>query len=173
MTRIYVDATTLIALGAIGELDLLSSFDRELVVLPAIRREVSTEPASTNVARFVDRNAVDDSFPGAEAHDERAMELLGESEVNGDVRLIAAVLAHTEVDEPAAIVSDDRRMRTVASGLGARVTGTLGVVVRAVEEGLSVDAGKALVRRVDEHGLHMTAELREAAYDLVEAAADR
>jgi len=44
MTRIYMDATTLIALGTIGELALLESFDGTPVVLPSIRDEVTTSP---------------------------------------------------------------------------------------------------------------------------------
>lgn len=171
MTRIYVDATTLIALGTIGELDLLTLFDGELVILPSIREEVTTEPAKTNLERLLNQDAVDTVSSGTDVDDEQATEILDESEVNGDVRLIAAVLAHTKADEAVAIVSDDRRLRTVARGLGAHVTGTIGVVVRAVEEGLSEDEAKTLVRRVDEHGLHMTASLREKANDLIEAAA--
>jgi hypothetical protein len=43
-------------------------------------------------------------------------------------------------------------------------------VVRAVEEGLDAESGKGLVHRLDDHGLHMTAELRETALRLVEDA---
>ena len=46
------------------------------------------------------------------------------------------------------------------------------VIVRAVEEGLPEADATAIVRRVDEHGLHMTGELRETAHDLIEAAAE-
>lgn len=172
MTKIYVDTTTLIALGSIGELDLLASLGGELVVFPAIQREITTEPAATNVERFLDRDAVTTASPVTDVHDERAMEVLGESDCNGDVRVIAAVLAHTASGESVAVVSDDRRLRTVAGGLGARITGTIGVIVRAVEEGVPADEAKALVRRVDEHGLHTTGELRETAYSLIESAAN-
>ena len=55
MTRIFLDATTLIALGTIGELEQLMSFNGTLVVLPTVQREVTTEPAQTNVSRFVDQ----------------------------------------------------------------------------------------------------------------------
>ncbi|WP_254524428.1 DUF3368 domain-containing protein [Natrinema caseinilyticum] len=71
------------------------------------------------------------------------------------------------------VVSDDRRVRTVARGLGATVTGTIGVIVRATEEGLPESDAKAIVRRLDEHGLHMTAELRDTANELVDEAASR
>ncbi|RQH00505.1 hypothetical protein EA472_11765 [Natrarchaeobius oligotrophus] len=170
MTRIYVDATTIIALGTIGELALLDSFDGTLVVLPAIRTEVTTEPARTNLEQFCDRDGVETATPNPEVDETRARTVLGESEPNGDVRLIAAVLAHEDADDSVAIVSDDRRVRTVARGLGATVTGTVGVIVRAVEEGLSPNEAKAIVRRVDEHGLHMTAELRDKAIELVDDA---
>ncbi|WP_254864762.1 DUF3368 domain-containing protein [Halovivax gelatinilyticus] len=71
-----------------------------------------------------------------------------------------------------AIVADDRRLRTVADGLGATVTGTIGVIVRAVEEGLPKADAKTILRDVDSHGLHLTAELRETAVELIEAAGE-
>lgn len=172
MTRIYVDATTLIALGTIGELALLESFDGTPVVLPSIRDEVTTEPAETNLERLCERAAIETTVSDLELDDERAKDVLGEPDVNGDVRIIAAVLAHLEANDRVAIVSDDRRLRTIAGGLGATVTGTIGVIVSAVEAGLAEDEAKTVVRRVDEHGLHMTAELRAKADELIEAAAD-
>lgn len=172
MTRIYVDATTLIALGTVGELALLESFDGTLVVLPSIRDEVTTEPAETNLEQLCKRDLIGTRIPDSELYDERAKDVLGEPDVNGDVRIIAAVLAHLEADDRVAVVSDDRRLRTVADGLGATVTGTIGVIISAVGAGLSEDDAKTVVRRVDEHGLHMTAELRAKAEELIEAAAD-
>lgn len=172
MTTILVDATTLIALGSIGELELLASLDGELSVLPSIRSEVTTEPAAANVERFLEHPSVESYWQASGGHEERAMEILGEVEPNGDVRVVAAVLAGTAADRRVAVVSDDRRLRTVARGLGAEVTGAIGVIVRSVEEGLPAEEGKAIVRRVDEHGLHMTAALRERAYELVDAAVE-
>ena len=68
-----------------------------------------------------------------------------------------------------AVISDDRRLRTVAEGLGVRVTGTIGVVVRAVAEGrLTEGEAKDLVRRLDSRGHHTTGELREKADELIE-----
>lgn len=172
MTRLVVDATTLIALGVVGELDLLESFDGERVVLPQVRAEVTTEPARTNLDRAIESGVVaTDTADGDQIR--RAQAVLGESAVNGDVELIAAVLADTTADREVGVVSDDRRVRTTARGLGARVTGTVGVVVRAVEEGLSADEATALVARLDTHGLHMTGELRARAAELIDDAASR
>ena len=166
--RIYVDATTLVALGTVGELELLTNFDGEVVVLPAVRDEVTTEPARTNVEEFVGSGDVreDDAY---DEYVEEACEVLGESEENGDAQIVASVLACDKT----AVVSDDRRVRTVAEGFGAAVTGTVGVVVRAVEEGMSEKVAKETVRRIDQNGLHMTAELREKTYELIEEQADQ
>lgn len=172
MRPIYLDATPLIALGTIGELDHLTNFDGSLIVLPEVQREVTTEPARTNLDRLLDRPRVLTEAQIDDRMDEQAMEILGETTVTGDVRLVGVVLEHTGNEEPVAIVSDDRRVRTVARGLGATVTGTIGVIVRAVEEGLGDKAAKDLLRQVDQNGPHMTGELRETADRLIEAAAE-
>lgn len=172
MTRIFLDATTLIALGTIGELKQLTSFTGELVILPAVKNEVTTEPAQTNLNRFIDQYAVETTDPAVQDRVQQAKAVLGENEQNGDVSLIAAVLADTAADRPVGVVSDDQRVRTTARGLGATVTGTVGVIVRAVEEGLDREEAYTLVRRIDSHGLHMTGELRDKAYSLIDTAAE-
>lgn len=174
---VFIDATTLIALGEVGELDLLTSFDGELRIPEAVVDEVTTEPAEENLQRFANRNQIPtlelpDPLPrGLREAKEDAKRILDEDEINGDVAILMAVLGHEEEGNDVALVSDDRRLRTVAEGLGARVTGTIGVVVRAVAEGrLAEQEAKDLVRRLDSHGLHMTGELRERADELIEDA---
>lgn len=171
--RVLVDATALIALGSVGELDLLTAFDGDRVVPPTVAAEVTSEPAATNLDRFLDTYDVTTDVGVPESAVDRAMGVLDEPDRNGDVSLVACVLAETEQGNSVGVVSDDRRVRTVARGLGATVTGTVGVLVRAVEErGLSAEEGRELVERIDSHGLHMTGELREKAYELVEEAAE-
>lgn len=166
---VYLDATTLIALGSVDELDLLTVFDRDLVVLDSVSEEVTSEPARTALRQFREARELTTSKSVGEAVVERAREILGETERNGDVELIARVLAYDDIG----VVSDDQRVRTTARTLGATVTGTIEVVVRAVSAGrLTADEGKELVRRLDSHGLHLTGELREQADDLIADAAD-
>jgi predicted nucleic acid-binding protein len=166
---IYADATTLIALGQVGEVELLTAFDGDLSVPEVVSNEVSTEPAESNL-RLWDERFV---RPAHRAHIDRTQDVLDETEETGDVWLIAAVLAHRAADEDVAVVSDDRRVRTVARGLGATVTRTIGVVVRNVADGeLTADEATELVRRLDSHGLHMTGELREKADELIDEATE-
>jgi predicted nucleic acid-binding protein len=176
--KIYVDATTLIALGELGELDLLTSFDGTLWLLNPVSNEVETEPARSNLVELIEQKDVliaglgDDLLDEIRNAREEAKEVLDEEAVNGDVAILTRVIESQPKGVDVAVVSDDRRLRTVAEGLGARVTGTVGVVVRAVAEGRLTEQGaKELVRRLDSRGLHMTGELREKADDLIEDAA--
>lgn len=174
---VYVDASTLIALGTVGELDALDVLDGDLVVTERVRAEVTTEPARENLQRFTETvehrdhpEAVRTTVEGETI--DRATEMLDEPGYTGDTDILGGVLAYTDADEPVGVVSDDRRVRIVADGLGATVTGAIGVVVRNVEDDeLGAEAAKDLVRRIDSHGLHMTGKLRETAYDLIEDAA--
>lgn len=124
--------------------------------------------SATNVARFGEFRTTQ---PADTATLDRARQLLDEPTDNGDVHVVAAVLHHTGADEPVGVGSDDRRVRTVSDGLGADVTGTIGAVTRAVAECRPPTEGRSLVRRLDENGLHLTAQLREEAFRLVDAAA--
>lgn len=176
--KIYVDATTLIALGEVGELDLLTSFDGTLWLLNPVSNEVDTEPASSNRVELIEQMDVliaglgDDLLDETRNAREEAKRVLDEEAVNGDIVILTKVIESQQKGVDIAVVSDDRRLRTVAEGLGARVTGTIGVVVRAVAEGrLTEQEAKALVRRLDSRGLHMTGELREKADELIEDAA--
>lgn len=176
---ISVDATALIALGQIGELDLLLCLNQHITLEGEVLDEVSTEPARTNLGEFLNQDSVGasrgtgDLFDESAEAEEKAKDLLGEKEVNGDVRIISGVVRNKNTEDERIIISDDKRVRTVANSLGATVTGTVGVIVRAVEErDMTAEEGKDLVRQVDSHGLHMTGELREKAYELVEEAAE-
>lgn len=172
MTAIFLDATTLISLGSIDELELLTNFSGELVVLPAVKSEVGTEPARTNLQSFIETHNIQDDGPEYEQQVPRALSVLEESARNGDVEIIAAVLAYRDADRDVGVVSDDRRVRTTADAFGATVTGTIGVVVRGVEAGTTKADAIDIVERIDARGLHMTGELREKAESLIQEAAE-
>jgi len=177
MSRVFVDATTLVALGQVGELQLLDSFEGALSVPDAVRAAVTVEPARTNLDRFLDDHEVVVGPVDTDWHAE-AIQALGAAERTSDTELIEGVLATIEERRaaptsdapPVGLISDDRRLRTVAEGLGATVTGTFGVVVRAaaVDRYFSASQAKRVVRRIDSHGMHLTGEMREQAVGATE-----
>jgi hypothetical protein len=125
-------------------------------------RVVTTDPTQTNPDRAVESGLVA-SGTAADARIAQAQTVLGESIINDDVEVVAAVLADTAADRAVGVVSDDRRMRTTVRRLSAQVTGTVGVVIRGVKGRVPADEAGVLVVRPDANGLHMTGALRTRA----------
>lgn len=165
MTRIYVGPTSLYELGQVGELTLLGAFDGVPVVPRPVIEEVQLEPTATNLAELLETEPVETGVD--EAHLEQAQSLLGEKDIGAAVTVLAGVLAHRDPEDRSAVavVSEDRTVRRMAQGLGAAVTSSFGVVVRAAveDDSLSATQAKRIIRRMDQHGLHLTGELRERA----------
>ena len=163
MTRVYVGPTTLTALGSVGELDLLDHLDGRVVVPEVVEAEVTTEPARTGVAAYVEDGNVSRAVP-EQAH-ERATDVLGVEADTHEAAVLAGGLAHADDEDRAAVgvASEDARLRALAEGLGASVTSAFGVVVRAAAEDkyLSRSQAKRIVRRIDDNGLGMTGQVRE------------
>lgn len=161
---ILVDATVLYELGMVGELDLLGAFDGDLVVPEAAVAEVDVEPAKTNVERFLAEGEIA-TGADTDGFESDARALLGVGGPTADAALVAAVLAARDRGADVALVSDDRRLRAIADGLGATVTGTFGTVARAANEDkyFSTAEAKRVIRRTDSHGVQMTGRLREQA----------
>ncbi len=164
MTRIYVAPTTVYSLGQVGELALLDAFDGDIVVPDPVADAVDVEPAATNLAEYLD-SGVETNVD--EGHVERARSVLGEKDIGAAETVVAGVLAHRDQRDRSAVavVSEDRTVRRTAQGLGAEITSSFGVVVRAAIEDkyLSPTQAKRIVRRIDQHGMHLTGELRERA----------
>ncbi len=75
----------------------------------------------------------------------KALLNLGDKEETGDSDVIATVLGLKDV----VIATDDRRLRNVCKILGARVTGTIGIIVDAVRESyLTEEEGKELFKKL-------------------------
>ena len=167
---ILVDATPLYDLGQVGELDLLDAFEGDISIPEAVIDEVTVEPAATNLARYVEEGDVA-TDPAVEGHLADARALLDAAAETSDVAVVAALLAARAAEEDAALVSDDRRLRAIADGLGATVTGTFGVVVRASmdDKYFPTSQAKRVIRRTDHNGTQMTGRLRERAIGEVDS----
>jgi predicted nucleic acid-binding protein len=164
MTFVHVGPTALYELGQIGELDLLEWFDGALVIPEAVQAEITTEPARTNLDRLLEDGSVITSVrPEVRAAVADALEIDPESY---EAALLAGLFDDSVDDERTVlVVSDDRRVRALAEGLGASVTGSFGVVVRAATQDkyLSSADAKRIVSRMDDNGVQLTGQLRARA----------
>jgi len=164
MTFVHVGPTVLYDLGQIGELDLLSYFDGAIVVPAAVRAQITTEPAATNLAQFIEESTVITSVRPEVR--EQAASALGLDATGYEAALLGGLFDESiDDDRRILVLSDDKRLRALAEGLGASVTGSFGVVVRAAVEDKYLSAGQAkrIVSRMDDHGVQLTGQLKTAA----------
>jgi predicted nucleic acid-binding protein len=163
MSRVYVGPTTVTALGTVGELALLEHFDGRPVLPDVVTDEVTTEPARTALVEFLAEADVLRGVP--EAGYDRATGMLGVEAGTHEAAILAGVIADADSTDRTAVgvASEDLRVRRLAEGMGAAVTSSFGVIVRAAAEDkyLSRSQAKRIVRRMDDNGLGMTGAVRE------------
>ncbi|WP_254525118.1 DUF3368 domain-containing protein [Natrinema caseinilyticum] len=86
----------------------------------------------------------------------------------GDVPLLAAALSHEEL----VIVTDDKPLRKTCKVLSIPVTGSLGILIRAVERGdLDPATAKGKLEAMDEVGARLSVRLLRRAERLIDDAA--
>lgn len=165
MSRIYVGPTALYDLGMVGELELLTSLAGTLVVPEEVAAEITVEPARTALEAFIEDTPVETATDVAAL--DKARKVLGDDAPTASAAVVAGLIGHRDPDDrtAVAVVSEDRRLRRVGQGLGASVTSSFGVVIRAALSDPSIKPGhvKRIVKRIDGHGLQMTGEMRERA----------
>ena len=154
-----VNASPLIALGSIGRLDLLEGADRRLIVPAAVATEVLAGPDTDGGQRALAAGWI------AERPDVAVRaEVLEWGLGAGESAVLSAVLASTT---PALAVLDDGAARRCARALGARVIGTLGIVLRA-KIGGRIAAATPVVRALRGAGLYLDdALVRRALLEIV------
>ncbi|MDP9365751.1 MAG: DUF3368 domain-containing protein [Chloroflexota bacterium] len=124
------DSSPIIFCAAVGRLNLLRDVYQEILVPPAVWREVVVEgagrPGAAEVASA--RWIVRESAPTAEG---RELPLAALDPGEREAILLAFVASRATP-----ILLDDLRARSVAERIGLRVTGTVGVLLLAKQLGL-------------------------------------
>ncbi|MBI5833332.1 MAG: DUF3368 domain-containing protein [Armatimonadetes bacterium] len=142
--RWVVNASPLIALARVGCAEWLSQLADEVVVPAAVKAEIDAGPADP--ARQVlsaGLFTIIDAPPPSTA-------ILGWDLGAGET----AVLAVVQADPSWTAVLDDRTARRCAASLGARVLGTLSIVVRARQAGLT-DSAASVLRAIRANGFRL------------------
>lgn len=150
---IVCNAGPLISLARIGRLDLLPALFGEIIVPPAVHREVTNDeslPGAKNLA-----NA--DWLKIGEVQDRSSVERLLASLDSGEAEVL--VLAR-ELAATAAI--DEKRGRHLAAELGVPQTGTVGILLMAKQAGL-VHLVRPLLDHLVAKGVRLSSRLYEEA----------
>jgi predicted nucleic acid-binding protein len=181
---VIVDASVLITLAEIDATKLLKNMQGE-IALPAAVAEEITEPPASDFVGDSDWISIgpptihaSKTPPPIEESQERAEAHLGRSAsdgaLNGDVGILTSALFITEISERELVVlTDDKPLRKTCKALSIPISGSIGVLIRAVERGdIGVTQAKATLRAMDEVGARLSVSLLERAERLIEDAAE-
>jgi hypothetical protein len=148
---VVVNSTPLVAFWAIGRLDILRSLFSEIAIPPAVRDEfLSTEKETRRQTLREERwiRVVKLDNPNRTG----AFSNLDEGE--------AEVLALAEELDASLVLIDERKARRYAERMKLPLSGTLGVILLAKEEGI-VTTVSPLLKAIQKAGLYLHEELIE------------
>jgi predicted nucleic acid-binding protein len=143
---VILNATPVIALTLINQLDLLRRLYGEVIIPPAVQAEVlAGGPGSPGFAELQTAKWI----RATPLQDPRRADLLSDLD-RGEAEVVALA---QELDATLVII-DERLARLHARRLGLNLTGTLGVLLRAKERGL-VPAVKPLIDQLQQGGFRL------------------
>jgi predicted nucleic acid-binding protein len=139
MHRVVIsDTSCLILLNKIGEINLLPKLYNSVITTPDVAKEFD-EPLPEWI----------EIVPPADKNSQKILELhLG----SGEASSIVLALQY----ENCTVILDDLKARKIALNLGIKITGTLGILVKAKEKGF-VKAIKPLLEKLKDNGFRISA----------------
>lgn len=172
--RFLLDASSFITLAGIEAADLLDRLPGTVEIPETVAWEIEDVPATTALQAAERGGLIGQASPPSEVAIETARQHLGapgtDEPPRGDVALLAAAV---EAEE-AVVIMDDKPLRKACKALGIPLSGSIGVVIAAVERGeLDPDEARELLVAMDEVGARLSARLMRRAERLIDAAAER
>lgn len=154
MRKVIANSTPLIALCRIGGLDILRRLYGKIIIAEAVFREVSRKKDS--VCRQIQENMT--WIKVCRIQNELARGIFDETLHDGEVETMILAL-----ENPSALVLiDDYKARRKAKELGLRLTGTLGVLVKAKKTGM-IPQVAPLALKLREQGIYIADNVLDMA----------
>ncbi|MFK7972191.1 MAG: DUF3368 domain-containing protein [Bacteroidia bacterium] len=138
---IISDASPLIALEDIGQLHLLKQLYKQVIITDVVRDEIQADLPS-----WIEVTA---------NYDISQFRVLSLELDKGEASAIALALKNPELP----IIIDERKGRLVAKRLNLRVTGTIGLLIKAKQKGL-LFSGKTVLNQLEDHGFWLSKKLK-------------
>lgn len=155
MPRVIVNSTPLIALCNAELLDVLKEIYGEIIIPKAVFDEVTVknDSACNQIKNHFDWIIVEEIQDATERKMYKAKLHAGEV----DVMILAQSNPLADL-----VIIDDKAAKKTAKYLGLKVTGTLGVLLRAKKEGI-IPSVKEAVNKIQKNGFY----IEESIYKLV------
>jgi len=187
--QLLVDASAFITLAEIDALDGLGALDGTVVVPSAVRREVSDDPAKTQLDRLLAAGTITevDWFEWAEKREgigewgamaaylgnepDAVVDTIDDQQAltDGDVALLCLAQHMDDV----LLLTDDKPLRKVCKSQSIPISGSIAVLVQSVENGRYTAAkAEEKLYAMDEVGARLSASLVKRAEQLIDDAAD-
>ncbi|MCH5254116.1 MAG: DUF3368 domain-containing protein [Lachnospiraceae bacterium] len=151
MRKVVVNTTPLIALSHVGQLDILKELYGEIIIPEAVYEELSVKEESIckkAVDRSVDwirvenvKNQMAKTMYKTQLHDGEVEVMILSKEIAADI-----------------VIIDDANAKKHAKYLGLPVTGTLGVLIKAKQEGY-VNELRPILSQMVEEGIYISQSL--------------
>ena len=147
MRKVVANTTPIIALADIGQLDLLRQLYGEIIIPTAVLDEIISEPARSKVG--------ESDWIIVESVSNAEQKRLFKSRLHeGEVEVMRlAQEQHADL-----VIIDDNAAKKTAKFLGINVTGTMGILIRAKQNGL-IDEVKPLIEELLDKGLYIGQEV--------------
>lgn len=143
---VVVNSTPIVALALIDQLDLLRSLYERIVIPSAVQAEISAGGAARVGARELGEATWVDVVSLQDPSRAKLIADLAPGE--------AEVIALAQERRADLVVIDERLARRHAERLGLRLTGTLGILLRAKQLG-AVEAVAPLIDQLRQGGIHL------------------
>ena len=163
MPKAVSNSSTLTHLSALGRLDLLQTWYEEVVIPPAVWKEVVEQGRGRAGSQEIKRAAVTGWIRIVAPTDELLIRLLKRELGEGEAEAI--VLALQERSD--ILLVDESDARRVAEVYGLRKTGIVGILIRAKREGRIMSLAQELGRLRTEVGFWISDALYRQALEVV------
>ena len=158
------DTTPIISLIKIHRLDLLEKLFGEVLIPNAVFRELITNESFSNEAEEVKKSAFLKISP---VQNRRSIAILQAISGLDDGESEAIVLADEKKSD--VLIIDERKGRMVAQKLGITITGTVGVLVQANNEGMiTKDEAESCLEFLRQSNIRLSEKLVQEASDMME-----
>ena len=160
---IISDTTPIISLIKINRLDLLEKLFVEVLIPNAVFKELTTNTLFTNEAEIVKKSSF---LKVSSVQNQKSLQLLQAVSGLDDGESEAIILA----DELKSniLLMDERKGRKVAQKLGIKITGTIGILIQAYNEGMISDVEvKSYLNQLKNTNIRLSDSLIQQALSLL------
>ncbi|GBE16836.1 hypothetical protein BMS3Abin15_00660 [bacterium BMS3Abin15] len=157
------DSSVLIHLSKIGRLELLREFFSNVIITPAVWKEVVDEGKGRHGAHEVEKAYHEGWIKIAQPENKDILRLLEKELDNGEAEAIALAIENNS----AILLVDETNGRKIARSFDLKMTGVIGILIRAKTENKIDSMRNEMEKLIREGGFRISNDLYKKALKVV------